>query len=631
MAGVSHCVGRRAHDIAKGWGVRSLGIKGSLGIVLFFIALSCVFSGAFSIGGLTYVNGRVEEITSRSLASIKALSTLRAEIQNFRGVEIRQLTASSQDDFKTLAGESDAAADKIAHAIDRYVPFITTDHEQALFHNIQEQWYQYKDLHDDTFKDWTVSQDRSRAVASASQDLVGAEETVSETLTAFLDGSIRDAASYGVESVAAYKSTIRRVYAAYAVLFVVMLAAVLVVLFNILRPLQRINASITRLAAGETDLTFPMAGRSDEIGAISRSLEIFRMAAIAKLDLERDAESQRRRAETERLAIQEQAEDKARQWLIHATSALADGLKRMAGGDLSFQITTPFSEAFEALRGDFNRSLAQLGAAFGQMSGAVRVIRDGTHELAAGAEDLARRTEHQAAALEETNTAVSGIARSVAETAERSELARQIGDRARQSAASSSSVTLKTEEAMSRIERGSGKIAVIVDMIDSIAFQTNILALNASVEAARAGEAGRGFTVVASEVRSLAQKCAEAARDVRGVIRATAADVKEGSNRVTECSGTLRTIADFIGEMGQHLDAIAVAAKEQSASLSEVNAAVGSLDRTTQQNTIVAETFNETSRRLAAEGRRLDGLVETFRLPKAAKAARRDDVALLSG
>ncbi|WP_338030461.1 HAMP domain-containing methyl-accepting chemotaxis protein [Gluconacetobacter aggeris] len=630
-------MGKRAPDRAKGWPVRSLGIKGSLSIVLFFIALSCVFSGLFSIGGLTYVNGRVEAITNKSLASIKALSTLRTEIQNFRGIEITQLTASSQDDFTKLSGESDVASDKIAHAIDQYVPFITTDREQALFHNIQEQWYQYKDLHDETFKAWSVARDHAHAIATAGQDLVDAEETVSETLTSFLDGSIKDAASYGVQSEAVYRTTIRRVYAAYSVLFVVMLVAVLVVLYKILRPLQWINTSITRLAGGETDLVFPM-DRTDEIGAISRSLEVFRVAAIAKQELERDAEGQRRRAEAERAAIQEQAEAEAREWLLRATSALADGLRRMAGGDLSFQITTPFSAEFESLRGDFNQSLAQLGAAFGQMSGAVRVIRDGTHELAAGAENLARRTERQAAALEQTNAAVSGIVRSVADTAERSENAHRIGVRAREAAATSRTVTLETEEAMSRIERGSERIAAIVDMIDNVAFQTNILALNASVEAARAGEAGRGFTVVASEVRLLAQKCADAARDVRSVIRATTADVKDGSSRVRDCSGALRTISDFIGEMGGHLDAIAVAAKEQSSSLSEINAAVGSLDQTTQQNTNVAERFSETSRRLAAEGRRLDGLVETFRLPEArgpgpAVAVRKTTVepALLSG
>ncbi|MBM9402029.1 methyl-accepting chemotaxis protein [Gluconacetobacter azotocaptans] len=596
--------------------MRSPGIKLSLGIILLLIAVSCIVSGKFSINGLTRVNDRVEKIAHQSLASLKILAAIDNQIRTFRAVEIKQLTTSSPEEFATLSSNSSAISEKIAHAIDAYVPFINSDDDQALFHNLQEEWSEYEEYHDTTFKNWVVAQDKSHALLNEGQQLIELQEKVSGTLTSFMDGSINNAASYALDSGVTYRTTLRRVYAAYVALFVVMVVAVLVVVYNILRPLQKINVSITRLAGGQTDLTFPLAHRGDEIGAISRSLDVFRAAAIAKRKLEQDAELQRRHAEAERVAIQEKAEAEAREWLRKATGALAAGLKRMAGGDLSFQIETEFSKAFEPLRHDFNQSLAQLAATFSQMSGAIHVISDGTHGLAAGADTLARRTETQAAALEQTAAAVAGITRSVGDTAKRSEDAQQIGARARQSAATSTAITNDAEAAMNRIEQGSAQIAAIVDVIDSIAFQTNILALNASVEAARAGTAGRGFAVVATEVRSLAQKSAKAALDVRTVIRQTAADVQEGAGRVKDCSGALRKIASFIGQMGQHLDAIAIAAREQSSSLAEINAAVGSLDQTTQQNTTVADQFHATSRSLADESGRLNGLVRQFSLPE---------------
>ncbi|ACI50382.1 methyl-accepting chemotaxis sensory transducer [Gluconacetobacter diazotrophicus PA1 5] len=599
--------------------MRFFGIKVSLGLLFILIALSCVFSGISSIRGLTQVNLRVEEIAHKSLANIRGLAAIDSQIRAFRGVEIKQLGTSSPEEFATLSSSSAAISDKIAHAIDAYVPFIQTDQDQVLFHNLETQWDEYKDFHDTTFKNWGAAHDRTQTLVNEGQRLIELQETVSETLTSFMNGNIQDAATYASESGATYTATLRRVYAAYVTLFVSMLISGLVVVLNILRPLQKINASISRLAKGQTDLTFPCADRKDEIGDISRSLDVFRAAAIAKRDLERDAELQRQRADTERASIQKKAEAEASEWLRRATGTLAAGLKRMAEGDLSFQIETRFSKEFEPLREDFNQSLTQLAATFAQMSGAIQAISNGARELATGADNLASRTERQATALEQTDAAVAGIAQSVGDTARRSETAQQIGTQARRSAAASSTITHATEEAMNRIENGSEQISSVVDVIESIAFQTNILALNASVEAARAGDAGRGFAVVAHEVRSLAQKCGEAAVDVRTVIRNTAADVKEGSGRVKECSGTLRTIVDFIGQMGQHLDAIAVSAREQSASLTDITAAMASLGQTTQQNAAVAEQFNAASSSLANESHRLNDLVGQFHLPEPAE------------
>jgi methyl-accepting chemotaxis protein len=135
------------------------------------------------------------------------------------------------------------------------------------------------------------------------------------------------------------------------------------------------------------------------------------------------------------------------------------------------------------------------------------------------------------------------------------------------------------------------------------------------VEAARAGEVGRGFAVVASEVRSLAQKSSEAAKDIRSLVIKSNTDIEVGSTKVRDGSDTMRLTADFIQSMGTNFDTIAQESRNQSATLSEINSVVGSLDRTTQQNAAAAQQFNAASHILAEEGLRLNELIKRFHLP----------------
>ena len=398
-------------------------------------------------------------------------------------------------------------------------------------------------------------------------------------------------------------------------LLVLMLTIVGYVTFRrIIGGVYKLGNSMQLVADGELDTEIDLARNDDEIGDMGKALEVFRQGAIANKQLQEEAEANRNRAEAERIAMQEKAEADAAERLRIATSGLAAGLKRLASGDLAFQIDEAFAEDFEALRRDFNLSVAQLGTTLSEISGSISTVDMGTREIAAGTDDLSKRTEQQAASLEETAAALDEITVNVTNSSKRTEEARDVAGRANKSAAESAKVVSHAEEAMRKIEESAHQISNIIVVIDEIAFQTNLLALNAGVEAARAGEAGKGFAVVAQEVRELAQRSAQAAKEIKGLIQNSSSEVENGVKLVRDAGTALKTINGFIVEINTHMESIATSAKEQSAGLAEVNTAVNAMDQTTQQNAAMVEQQNAASGTLANEAVKLQGLVSRFRL-----------------
>ena len=390
---------------------------------------------------------------------------------------------------------------------------------------------------------------------------------------------------------------------------------------HVSRPIQRITRSMEELAAGQTNKVIPYAGRRDEIGQMAGSVEVFRQNAIARAELESNAEESRRLAEANRLADQEMAEKNAAHRLTIATSGLAAGLKRLAGGDLAFHLTNQFSPEFEPLRHDFNASVEQLAETLLSVSESVSIINNGTREISHGSNELSGRTERQAATLEETVAALSAVTSKVAESSKIAEEVRSMADNANRSAIASGKVLAQTVDAMSQIEESSRQINNIVGVIDQIAFQTNLLALNAGVEAARAGDAGKGFAVVAQEVRELAQRSASAAKEIKELISRSSAKVVSGAELVNQTGAALGDISHYIVDINGSMETLAASAREQLTGLSEVNLAMHNLDQVTQQNASMVEETTAASVTLAGEAERLRELVTHFELSEAPSGA----------
>jgi methyl-accepting chemotaxis protein len=256
-----------------------------------------------------------------------------------------------------------------------------------------------------------------------------------------------------------------------------------------------------------------------------------------------------------------------------------------------------------------------------QLTGVVARVRTGADGVALASADieqseinLSQRTETQAASLEQTTAAVQDLSERIKQNAVSAKKANQLAVNTSQVASKGGQVVGKVVDTMRGINESSRKIADIIQVIDGIAFQTNILALNAAVEAARAGEQGRGFAVVASEVRSLAGRSAEAAREIKALISASVERVEQGTTLVDEAGSTMNEVVSSVHQVTELMGEISSASTQQSEDVSQLGDAVSLMDQMTQQNAQLVEEMAVSARNLKTQA---DDLVETvavFRL-----------------
>jgi aerotaxis receptor len=176
------------------------------------------------------------------------------------------------------------------------------------------------------------------------------------------------------------------------------------------------------------------------------------------------------------------------------------------------------------------------------------------------------------------------------------------------------SAVLSAAQTMQEIAESSKQIQDIIQLIEGVAFQTNILALNAAVEAARAGEAGRGFSVVAAEVRALAQRTSTAARDIHQLITDSSARVSTGGTQTTEALSRMKDALSSVQQVGTVLGEISVAATEQQSGISQINEAIAHMDTMTQQNAAMVEELAASASSLKDQVQEVSNSMRLFRL-----------------
>jgi len=302
--------------------------------------------------------------------------------------------------------------------------------------------------------------------------------------------------------------------------------------------------------------------------------------------------------------------------LTRRINKLVEVSDQIAKGDLIQEINVDSNDEIGRLMQSMHDMNQQLYQIVVKVRKSAEKVNTASSKIADGSGDLSHRTKEQADYLKDTAASMEEMTAAVMANAENADQANKLATGTEEQAKRGGEVVIKAVESMSEINTATRKISDIISVIDEIAFQTNMLAINAAIEAAQAGKEGRGFAVVADDVRRLAHRCADSAKEIKVLINDTVEKVKDGTSLVDESGSMLGEIVTNVSQVCDFVANIASSSREQSSGIDNINKSVIYMDKVTEQNSVLVGESAKACESLEKQAGELQKAMHFFKIDK---------------
>jgi methyl-accepting chemotaxis protein len=294
-------------------------------------------------------------------------------------------------------------------------------------------------------------------------------------------------------------------------------------------------------------------------------------------------------------------------------SEISEVLSYMASGDFTHSIVKDFKGEYGKVKDAMNNMAESINEVLGNIDLAADQVAEGSRQISDGSQAMSQGATEQSSSIEELETTVSEIAKQTGQNAVNASQANNMASKARETAESGNELMKQMVKSMEEINESSANISKIIKVIDEIAFQTNMLSLNAAVEAARAGQHGKGFAVVAEEVRNLAAKSSNAVKDTTAMIESSIKKAEVGTKIADSTANALAKIVTEVENATKLVNDIAIASNQQATSISQISIGLGQVF---QSNSASTEQSAASIEELSSQAQLLKDMVTKFTLRK---------------
>ncbi len=557
--------------------MKNLKIKYKLFALLAFVLAMMIFMGCYSLILLSRLNNGMMQVSGNWLPCVIFAEEINTASSDFRIAEYAHVVSQSADDMEMfeadLAEENKEIQDIFA---DYEANYVVSEEDEAVLNKAKTKWEEYLVVHEQMIE-FSSQNETELAMEILNNESQILFDEASATFTELVQFNKNGADAANTEGGRVYSNALIIMVAIMAGSVVLALVAALYIISMIMKPVTQVEKAAKQIITGqlETDITYKS---KDELGSLAQNMALLCSMIKGMID---DIDLR---------------------------------LSGIATGDFTVQSTdaSMYIGDFGSLNVNMDKISEQLSETLLEIDNASAQVSIGSDQISMASQSLAQGTIRQSGSIEQLLLSLRNVSEGAIVNAKNAAIARDESEKSNEKATESSKQMEKMISSMEKIKEKSDKISNIIKAIDDISFQTNILSLNAAVEAARAGSAGKGFSVVAEEVRNLAIKSAESATDTTQLIDETIATIKEGTDIVYETAKVIDEVIKAANSITELVEKIAIDSEQQQNSVQEVTDEVSEIANIVNDSAATSEQTAASSEELSSQATLLKTLVNKF-------------------